>query len=146
MKTAIVAVVLLLASCAFAQTDPIIVSVPVPRDIAPDLREMCNSIQRANAFESFTNAQCAEHLFRLALRKYKAKKARAEVRADARTAERVAGSNAEAHVDTTWPSNLVVVECGNGRVENVPALNHVEECDDGNTTNGDGCDLNCQTE
>lgn len=36
--------------------------------------------------------------------------------------------------------------CGNSIREDVPIVETAEECDDGNTTGGDGCDSSCMIE
>ena len=43
--------------------------------------------------------------------------------------------------DADWPM-LVRAKCGDGTLD----TEFGETCDDGNTTNGDGCDESCQTE
>ena len=122
------------------------VTITVPPEIAPDLRRACDKIQADSRFESFTNEECAEYFVRLGIRQWLRSRARSAATVAHRTEIQAATSAAEDAFDTAWPSTLVQAICGNGTIENVPSLSHVEECDDGNAQNGDGCSSNCLEE
>jgi cysteine-rich repeat protein len=67
----------------------------------------------------------------------------AVTRNEARKFVRDAVSDALAEFDENHESTLVPSVCGDGEL--ITEFGD-EECDDGNLENGDGCDIDCQTE
>ena len=100
---------------------------------------------------SWSNKVCAEELFRRGLASIKL----AIVRRDEELARQAAvqaerdAFESRFPVDTAVPGRMAppdIMICGDGTVDNDPTIPYVEECDDGNIANGDGCDWRCEAE
>ena len=122
-----------------------VVQIDIPQDLVAPLQEVCAEVQIVQKFASFTDEECAAYLVRLGALTWRVEKAKLVTRAAQKNAILDAIQAEVDLVNQAWPLPGPV-ECGNGVVENVPALGHTEECDDGNTANGDGCDAGCMNE
>jgi cysteine-rich repeat protein len=145
MKKAVFALPVAVMMLLVATTYAAILQVEIPANLVAPLQQVCAEVQQAQRFPSFTDEECAVYLVRLGSLTWRIEKAKIVTRASQRTAIRDAIQAELDLFDQNWPLPSPV-ECGNGEIENVPALNHVEECDDGNLDPGDGCSAECMNE
>ena len=115
-------------------------TVTVPASAVPKAVEMCELLRqeiRVRAGE-WSNDLCATLFLRVGLRVYVDRFGR-------QGAQQTIDDAVQAEIDTydtNWPVPYTAAYCGDG----VTDIEFGEECDDGNTVPGDGCDEGCRNE
>jgi len=108
-------------------------TINVPTEAVPHLLEACDSlVEQQQAKGDTTNEECALTLIRMGLRQLVLKETQKTANEAVKTKR--------AEVAGDFPNPLRPAVCGDDEVDGG------EECDDGNTVSGDGCDAGCQIE
>ena len=116
--------------------------IEVPNGVASDASAICLVVAAEAGLPVLTNQQCAQVMFNKMLRQYKLKIVKAEQNAAARSTVDANVQAAMVSFDALVVHPVAVAACGDGVLDE----HHGEQCDDGNTVSGDGCDLECQNE
>lgn len=112
------------------------ITITIPAAIVADAGVLCEAlrVQLVVRAAEWTNKQCAEEFLRRGLRSFKA-----QASSDAARAAAVATVKADiATFDGNFPVQTPAA-CGDGTLD----TEFGEQCDDGNTTSGDGCSAEC---
>ena len=133
----LIAIALFLAASSLSAAD---LTVAVPSAAVPKAVEMCEVLRlelRVRAAE-WGNDLCASIFTRIGLRVYVQRQER-------QGAQQLIDAAVQAEIDqfdADWASPYTSAYCG----DDVWDVEFGEECDDGNTTQGDGCDHKCRIE
>jgi len=115
-------------------------TVVVPGSAVPNAVEMCEVLRHEVQVRSseWSNDLCATLFTRIGLRVYVG-------RAERQGQQQMIDAAVQAEIDlfdTNWPQPFTKAVCGDGVLD----AEFGEECDDGNTDSGDGCDNFCRIE
>lgn len=152
MRRALLLLVCLVCLCS-GPGEAADVCMNVPNAMVSPARDTCEYIRitRRFAADSFGDEQCAEELFRIGLRVATRQRIEAEKEEEKQTEIRQARVTFDdlfpmAEARPGRPDPPRVMQCGDGIVDNDPTIPYVEECDDGNDEDGDGCSATCTSE
>lgn len=129
-------VLFLLAAPLLAVT----LNITVPGSAIPKAQEMCEELRNEIRVRSsdWSNDLCATIFTRIGIRVYVA-------RVERRGQQQIVDDAVQDEIDlfdTNWPAPFTRAVCGDGILD----TEFGEECDDGGTEQGDGCDHRCQIE
>ena len=121
---------------AQAQTE--IIPLELKTTARPRIMAMCNAIRSEREFAEFGMQTCLEYIIKQRVIQYEVQAARLRAQIDVRASLE--------SLQSDYPDDWGKPRCGDGRVDNFPEFDHVEECDDGNRRGGDGCSSHCTVE
>ncbi len=137
MKLTIALLILLLAPLTGYAVD---LTCTVPGPAMPRLNALCSDLQAQHGVRSadWSNDICATHVLRARLEEVD----RVGTREASRAGVRAAADMSAQSFAADYPRVVIPARCGDGVVD----AQRAEQCDDGNTDIGDGCDEMCQDE
>lgn len=145
---------LLVCALAFTSAFPASITIDVPDELSDLSNPICEQLRQTMFYspDVWTTKLCAEEFLRQGFRNFRINVVQNEAR-DAAVAD---VQTAIAVFDGTFPATAPVagrtdvprvMQCGDGIVENdALGTGYVEECDDGNVEDGDGCSALCTNE
>lgn len=134
MKRILLLLLLLPAMVSAAQ-----VTITVPPAVVAQVGNICDKLRIELHIRTadWSTEACAETFTRYGVRTY-------VERVERRSQQQTIDSAVQAEIDlfdVNWP-RIEPVRCGDSTTD----AEYGEECDDGNTTSGDGCDERCRNE
>ena len=126
------------------------ITIDVPNAIGSNATDICEDFRQDLRVRASTWSLkvCAEELLRVGLRVT----LRDQILNEGNAATQASARTARNQFDSAFPqygsvpgrtSPPVRMFCGDGTLDNDVTIPYVEECDDGNTEDGDGCSSDC---
>ena len=134
-------VLALLVLCSFTLTGAANVTIVVPAAAVAEATAWCDILRAEINARTWSIEECAGEFLRRGIRQFKASQERQALRS---SIDGTVRASVELF-DSDFPLAVEVMRCGDGIEDNVPGV-YVEECDDGNLENADGCSSTCTNE